>query len=208
MPAEKSRPGAGLVRLLRLRLAGQIWLWRHGWQWPVVAWLLASGAAALYYGAGQVAAEARAAAELEQRLAALPAPAAAAEAPKAAASANATSRADLPADPLAMHRPFSEEVRRLYALANREHVAILQADFVDSQSGGDGHAALRRLEISLPTQTTYPQLRRFVEAALLELPNASLDSLSFKRNQVSSPLVDVEMHWSLWSTADAERRRP
>ena len=70
------------------------------------------------------------------------------------------------------HDESGEQVQRIYRLAAANQVTVAQADF---QLDGDV-SGIERLQISIPTKASYPQLRRFLEACLRELPNASLDT--------------------------------
>jgi len=190
----------------RLRLRSEIWIWRHGWLWLLAAALLVTGGGGLVWGHQRVTAEVGRTTLLQSRLAAMPSRIPGAADARAESEsveghpANSTPSVNI--DPMSEHEALSNEVRLLYALAAREQIPVLQVEFADSQAGDARHPGLHRLLVAVPVQTTYPQLRRFIESTLREMPNASLDRMSFKRNQVSSPMVDVEMHWSLWSVPD------
>ena len=55
-----------------------------------------------------------------------------------------------------------------------------------------------RYVISLPVQGTYPQLRRFVDATLLAVPAASVESLRLAREKVGSATVTAEIKFTVF----------
>ena len=95
---------------------------------------------------------------------------------------------------LAPREQVSVQVRHIYKLAKQQHVEIAKADF---RSDAEGES-LERVQMVIPAKAAYPQLRRFLETVLRDLPNASLDRLSFKRNQVGDTEIESRVHLSLW----------
>jgi len=102
---------------------------------------------------------------------------------------------------LASREEVSEQVRRIYKLATQQRVEIAKADF---RSDADGES-LERVQMVIPAKAAYPQLRRFLEAVLRDLPNASLDRLSFKRNQVGDTEIESRVYLSLWLRASSSK---
>jgi hypothetical protein len=189
---------------VRARVAVEIALWRHGRLWAVFAglllavggvaggarWSLAQDAEQLRHERETLAERQRAAAQRETSAAQ------AAVGSSLRADSDAEKRAQLLAV-LPPREQVAEQVRRLYQLAAQQQVLIAQADF---QSSADA-SGVERLQVSIPAKAPYPQLRRFVESSLRALPNASLDRLSFKRNQVGETEIEVRVYLSLWLRA-------
>jgi len=61
----------------------------------------------------------------------------------------------------------------------------------------DVSAGLERLRITMPVQGGYAQLRGYIDAALLQDPGLSLDSLKLRRANPQTPEVEAELLWSL-----------
>ncbi len=93
------------------------------------------------------------------------------------------------------------QLRRLYAMAAKENLVLAHSEYQRIPVLAEG---IERMQVDLPFKASYPQLRRFMEAVLIEMPNVSIDQLSFKRVQVSQTQVDVRLRLSLWvGTPDA-----
>lgn len=189
------------LKLAGLRVAAEILIWRYGWVW-VAAGLLLLAAAALSL--IRDSALERDAAELEKERLALDTLRRTVLERRAAATrvVDSGERAQGDADRqaalavlLVSPDQIGEQVRRVYALAAREQVGILQAEFrTEADASG-----IDRVQVNIPIKATYPALRRFLERCLGELPNISLDRLTFKRSQVGESQVEARIHLSLWT---------
>lgn len=94
--------------------------------------------------------------------------------------------------------PASELVRKMAVLAEAEQIRIAQSEYrqqVNSETG------VTRVQITQPLGATYPQLRRYIEAVLRAMPNASLDQVVAKRENVGQSQVEARLKWSLWILA-------
>jgi len=168
------------------RVQLDILLWRHGWAWPLVLVLLA-GAALAHWAVVQPAQQRLAAAHADiARLHALRAAAAPVRSqPVTLVSAQAPLRGASP----------PELVRQLVALAEAEQIAVAQSDYQRQD-----HPAARMLQFQVvqPVRASYPQLRRYIASVLRELPNASLDQVSARRDSVAQGQLEVKLRWSFW----------
>jgi hypothetical protein len=170
------------------RAAVEVWLWRNGWTWPATL-LLAAVAAGLCLAViqPQRAHLAELGSQLQRaRDAAAGRDAAHAKVPPTAADARAVVIASPPTDRL---------VARMVQLAQAEGVGLPQAEYQQRALAGSD---MVQVQITQPVRATYPQLRRYVEAVLRTIPNASLDQLAARRENVGQPQLDARLRWSLW----------
>lgn len=108
-------------------------------------------------------------------------------------------------DLLALLRSAPAALERLRVMATQAQAGQIGLPRADYQSTATG--ALQRLQVSQTLRVTYPQLRRYVEAVLRELPSASLDQVTARREAVDQPVLEVRLRWSLWQ-ADATATSP
>ncbi len=169
-------------------LRAQIALWRHGWALPLSVLLLAV-AGGLYWSVA-LPAQASAAGDLAERLRLARAAGQKREAvPGGESQQVAALQAALRA------ADTTELVRRMAVLAQAQNIALLQSEYQVQQ-----HAAVDvvQLHIAQPVRASYPQLRRYIESVLREMPNASLDQVSARRENVGQEQLEVRLRWSLW----------
>ena len=177
----------------RWRAQAEIALWRHGWAWAVAA-LLASMAAGACVWLLQPLQQARDAALLELAQAhraravgqALPGP---------GAAIDDGARLQALQTLLQQGPEAGQIVRRMITLARAEQITLAQADYQQQANAGIG---VTRVQITQPVRATYPELRRYIEAVLATTPNASLDQVVAKRDNVGQTQVEARLKWSLW----------
>ncbi len=185
-----------------LRLRSEVFLWRHGWVWPLAAvlWLAAF---ALEHRARQADMHVG---QLDASLRALPG-----ARPDHAPAAPAAQTDALPIESMPrMDVPAS--VTRMLSLAQAAGIELAQAEYQHA-----AHPSLRmtQTQVLQPVRATYPQLRRYLEAVLLELPHVSLDHVSARRDPLAPGQLEVRLRWSLWASiatptdsANADARGP
>lgn len=180
-----------LPALLRAAAAqAQVLLWHFGWACPLGAAALAI-ATGLYLGALVPAhtALAQAGAELAR------ASARGAVEPQAAAPTSQEQRLqDLQAALQSTAGP-AELIRRLGELARAEQVVLAQGDYQQQLHAG---TRLVQLQVSQPVKASYPQLKRYIESVLRAMPNASLDQIAARRDNVGQAQLEVRLRWSFW----------
>jgi Tfp pilus assembly protein PilO len=54
-------------------------------------------------------------------------------------------------------------------------------------------AGMVQYQLTFPVRGSYPQIRKFVDAALAELPALSLESVHFERQKIAEPVVDAKI---------------
>lgn len=78
---------------------------------------------------------------------------------------------------------------KLYGVAAASGLDWRSADY----RLADARHRLERYHISLPVTGTYAQIRKFLEGALVEVPVASLDHISFRRKESGEPRVEADI---------------
>jgi type II secretory pathway component PulM len=84
---------------------------------------------------------------------------------------------------------------RLNASAREHGVQLAQAEF---KLTSDATEALARYTILLPIQSDYPALRRFIRAALRELPGLALEEVNLRRNDPKAPVLEAQLRFVLF----------
>lgn len=178
---------ARIVSTSRTRV--QIMLWRHGWAWPM-AMALSAVAISLHVFVMEPgrAAVASARTELERE---------STEVRQRVVAPPTTEQQQLQAlQTLLRASPEAEQlIRKMSALAQAEQIVLVQSDY-----HRQFHSATQvvQVQISQPVRASYPQLRRYLEAVLREIPNASLDQIAARRDNVSQSQLEARLRWSFW----------
>lgn len=184
---------AGSMADLRCQL--EVMLWRYGSAW-VVAVLLLGAAAAVH-----VATRIQTAPAID-RLRSDP-------------------EATRPQGPVARDRPPQTGLAELHAQSQSSHAVVAAMNRLAAEHGFDvaqaeyhhqpsAHGGMMQLQVLQPVRATYPQLRGYVEAVLLAIPNASLDHLAARRELPGQPLLEGRLKWTVWvtrQTADSQKAR-
>jgi len=118
------------------------------------------------------------------------------------ASTPSAGRPTTPAEQLeAFYQPFpaSESVpdwlAKIYALADEQQLTLEAGDYVlaHAESG-----RLDKFTVTLPVRGSYPQLRRFIRAALLTAPALALERIDLKRDNVAQGNVEARIVFLLF----------
>ncbi len=107
-----------------------------------------------------------------------------------------------PAEQLqAFYRAFPKETTipdwlgKIYALAAEQNLDLEIGEYSLNQ---EKFARLDQFRIVFPVKGSYPQIRRFIGAALATAPALALDSLSLKRDKVGDATVDARIVFLLF----------
>lgn len=169
---------------MMLRARAQTWLWRLGWAWPV-AMLLGASADAMYWG---VVRPQSARIVLSQ--------AALQQSPREQAmSTKALVQASDVRAVIAASASSDEIVAQMATLAQAEGIALSQSEY---QYQAMADASIVQIQVTQPVHAAYPQVRRYVEAVLRSVPNAALDELAARRDNVNQAQLDARLRWSVW----------
>jgi hypothetical protein len=88
-----------------------------------------------------------------------------------------------------------QQLERLFALARRHQLQLLQGSYRYNQSPGE---KLARYEVTLPVKGSYAQIRRFLAAALNDIPVAALDRIAFERKRAADSQVEAAIRFTLF----------
>jgi hypothetical protein len=84
---------------------------------------------------------------------------------------------------------------RLFGLARAHGLELPQGAYRYNRLSGE---RLARYEVTLPVKGQYPQIRRFIAAALNEIPVASLDRVAFERKRAAEAQVEASIRFTLF----------
>ena len=84
---------------------------------------------------------------------------------------------------------------KIFGVADQQTLILEQGEY---RAVRDNVSRLTHYQIMLPVKGTYPQVRKFVAAALAEVPNLSLDSIQFERQKVGDSMVDAKVKLVLY----------
>ncbi len=178
---------------MSLRLRAEVALWRHGWIWPLCAalsgialllqWMFIEPARADLARVQKSMIEARAAVEAKHAT------------PGGAQSDDA--RRLLQVEVVLRNAGLTDrQLSVILDSAARHSIELPRADY---QTAIDADTGVSRTQVTFPLKASYPLLRGFVEDVLRQLPNTSVDRLSFKRDVVAQSQVEATLRLSLWS---------
>ena len=95
-----------------------------------------------------------------------------------------------------------QQLERLFALARGSQLQLLQGAYRYQRAPGE---KLARYEVALPVRGSYAQVRRFLAAALNEIPVASLDRIAFERKRAADSQVEANIRFTLFLDAQESR---
>lgn len=121
------------------------------------------------------------------------------------AAAVRSGAATLPLDPATRRARFygtlpaeaelTRQVERIYQVAAAEKLSLDRGEYAGAEVAGTG---LARHRLVLPVKGSYPQVQRFIAAALAGVPGLVLDDLSLQRPHVADAQVEAKVQLSLF----------
>lgn len=87
-----------------------------------------------------------------------------------------------------------EWLPKLHAAAEREGLQIASAEY---RLGEEPSLKLARYQITLPVKGGYGQIRRFVAAALTDIPALSLDHIGLQRQRVGDTGLEAQIRFTM-----------
>jgi Tfp pilus assembly protein PilO len=112
-----------------------------------------------------------------------------ADAPGDAARQLAAFYAYLPA-----HENIPELLKQLVAVAEKNGVTLAKADYKPQP---EDNADFMRYQVTLPIKADYARVQGFIVGALHALPTLTLDSVTFKREQIETGEVEARVQFNL-----------
>lgn len=79
---------------------------------------------------------------------------------------------------------------KVFLSAKNQGLRLEQGDY---RVIGGAQSALTQFQMTLPVRGSYPQIRKFVDAALEDVPTLSLDSIQFERQKVGDTTVEAKV---------------
>ncbi len=96
---------------------------------------------------------------------------------------------------LGEQRYAEQQVKTLFALADRANLSLSQGEY---KSAFDRNGQLHTYQVTLPVKGTYGQVWSFGLTALRSIPYASLDELSFKRENIGDAQVEARLRLTMY----------
>jgi len=84
---------------------------------------------------------------------------------------------------------------KVFAAAEKQGLSLEQGDYRVQR---DNVGGITHYQVMLPLRGTYPQVRKFVAAALAQVPNLSLDSIQFERQTVGDSTVEAKVKFVMY----------
>ena len=109
--------------------------------------------------------------------------------------ATANENLELFYDSLGEQRYAEQQVKTLFALAGKANLSLSQGEY---KSAYDRNGHLHTYQVTLPVKGSYGQVWSFGLMALRSIPYASLDELSFKRENIGDPQLEARMRITLY----------
>jgi hypothetical protein len=98
-------------------------------------------------------------------------------------------------DGLGDDRYTEQQVKTLFALADKAGLTLSQADYKLAE---DKNGHYRTYQVLMPVKGNYSAIRRFCESTLLAIPFASLDEMSFKRDAVGNGTLEARLRFTIY----------
>ncbi len=171
------------------RLSAEVWLHRHGWALPAIALLamIAGALAVLQIGPAQRESDLLSAQLQSTRARALPAPAVVEPMVPEPGQQLRNTLGNADAGP--------SQVKQIVEIARLHGIKLPRAQYAKSRQAPSG---IEHTDITFSFVAAYPRTRDFVEDVLRALPNASVDRLSFERDQAQGADTEVTLRLTLW----------
>ena len=119
-----------------------------------------------------------------------------------AASADEVKGPTTPADKLTAFYGFFPRPGDLPGLLEKIFAAAkaqgLQLEHGEYRVLTDNAGGLTQFQLTLPVRGTYPQIRKFVDGAMAEVPSLSLDSIQFDRPKVGDSTLNANVKLAVY----------
>jgi len=96
---------------------------------------------------------------------------------------------------LGQRRQAEQQVKTLFGLAARSGLVLSQGEY---KRAWDRNARVHTYQVNLPVKGSYAAIWQFALAALAAIPFASLDDISFRRDNIGDPAVEARLRLTLY----------
>lgn len=86
-------------------------------------------------------------------------------------------------------------LEKIFAVASAHGLVLEQGEY---QLQHEQEMRLTRLGIVLPVKGSYPQIRQFISQAMRDVPNLSLDGITYTRPRVEDATVEAQVRMTLF----------
>ncbi|NVI84682.1 hypothetical protein HWE17_23230, partial [Janthinobacterium sp. BJB401] len=105
---------------------------------------------------------------------------------------------------LGQQRHAEQQVKQLFDLAAKNGLLLAQGEY---KSGYDKASRVATYQVSLPLKGSYAAVSQFALQALRAVPFASLDELSFRREQIADTQLEARLRLTFY-LADSAGEAP
>jgi hypothetical protein len=95
---------------------------------------------------------------------------------------------------LPAHDTIPELLKQLVGIAEKNGVTLAKADYKPQP---EDNADFMRYQVTLPIKADYARVQAFIVGALRGLPTLTLDSVTFKREQIETGDVEARVQFNL-----------
>ncbi|MCE3604882.1 hypothetical protein LXA47_14850 [Massilia sp. P8910] len=92
-------------------------------------------------------------------------------------------------------RYVEQQVKTLFGIAAKSGLSLSQGDY---KSGFDRNARLHTYQVTLPVKGSYNAIWKFTMLSLRAIPFASLDEISFKRDNIGEPALEARVRMTFY----------
>ncbi|MES2298821.1 MAG: hypothetical protein V4582_17380 [Pseudomonadota bacterium] len=96
---------------------------------------------------------------------------------------------------LGERRYAEQQLKTLFSLASKNGLSLSAGQYKEAY---DRNARMHTYQLSLPVKGSYRAIWQFSLGALAEIPFASLDEVSFRREQIADPVADAHVRLTLY----------
>jgi len=101
---------------------------------------------------------------------------------------------------LGQRRYAEQQVKTLFGLAAKSGLTLSQGEY---KSARERNARVNTYQINLPVKGSYAAIWQFALASLRTIPFASLDDISFRRDNIGDATVEARLRFTLYLADNA-----
>lgn len=86
-------------------------------------------------------------------------------------------------------------LEKIFALAQNQNISLDQGEYKVTH---DRVGRLMRYQMTMPVRGGYPQIRKYLDSLLTEIPIISLEQLQLGRNEIGDPVLEARIRLALY----------